>query len=295
MPVDEDGNRADIISGPDSIPGRMNLGRLYAPYFNAAARDVKKMVLEAMGFDRQFQGKVTMEQVVSIPKEKYDQGVAIMLKFYSIISERQYQEFTQNLNEEEQQHWMMLYINEPPYLYIPVDSEKLLDEVVVEIEKNFKLVYGPVSYVGRSGQRVVTKNKFRIAPLYMMLLDKIADAWLSVDIGKHSNFGILAAMNRMDKHSTPWRRTPPRLFGETESQLYCCYGGREMIAELLDRSGNITSQKEIAKKILHEENPTNIEELLDREKIPLGNARPIQITQHLFNCAGFRVKYGEEK
>ena len=68
-----------------------------------------------------------------------------------------------------------------------------------------------------------------------------------------------------------------------------------MIAELLDRSGNITSQKEIAKKILHEENPTNIEELLDREKIPLGNARPIQITQHLFNCAGFRVKYGEEK
>ncbi len=86
MPIDEDGNRADIISGPDSIPGRMNLGRLYAPYFNAAARDVKKMVLEAFGYDRNFKGKVSIEQVSAIPKEKYDLGVSIMLKFYNIIS-----------------------------------------------------------------------------------------------------------------------------------------------------------------------------------------------------------------
>lgn len=295
MPVDEDGNRADIISGPDSIPGRMNLGRLYAPYFAGAARDVRKQMLEEMGFNRHYVGPISIEELMAIPRHLYDKGVSTLLRLYQIVSMRQYVEYTEALTEEERYQWIQLVINDKPYLYIPIDTETMLDEMVVTIEKEFKLVYGPVSYVGRDGERVVTENKFRIAPLNIMLLDKIADAWLSVDIGKHSNFGILAAMNRMDKHSTPWRRTPPRLFGETEAQLYCCYGGREMIAELLDRSGNIASQKEIARNLLHAERPTNIDNIIDREKIPLGNARPIQIARHLFACAGFEVVYGEEE
>jgi hypothetical protein len=295
MPVDADGNRADIISGPDSIPGRMNISRLYTPYLAGAARDIRKQMLEEMGFDRNFKGTVNTQDLTGIDPKRYGVAVQTLLLLYSIVSPRSYKEYTEVLTDTERLEWMANIINDKIYLYIPIESEKMLDEMVLEIEKNFKLVYGPVSYVGRSGQRVTTRDKFRIAPLYMMLLDKIADAWLSVDIGKHNNFGLLAAMNKADKHSTPWKKTSPRLFGETESQLYCSYGGREMIAELLDRSGSVASQKEVSKTILNARDPINIDEVIDREKLPLGNARPIQISQHLFNCAGFSIVYSDEK
>lgn len=307
MPVDADGNRADIISGPDSVPGRMNLGRLYTPYFNAAARDVKRQVLDEMGFGRFYDKKITVEDLETLPKDRYELGLSTLLKFYSIVSPRTYWEYCNVLTEEERKQWLLMVFNEAPYLYIPIEADTemvdgelkqtslFLDEMVVEIEKHFKLTYGPVSYVGRSGKRVTTKNKFRIGPLYMMLLDKIADSWLSADIGKHSNFGILAAMNQGDKFSTPWRKTPPRSIGETEGRLYCMYGGREMIAEMMDRSGNIASQREIASQIIHADKPTAIERIVDREKIPLGNARPNQMLHHIFRCVGFDVVYEPEK
>lgn len=295
MPVDSDGNRADVISGPDSIPGRMNLGRLYSPYFAGAARDVRRQILEEFGYNRYFTGKVNARDIATIAPDRYQTGVNTLLKLYEIVSPRTLHEFTQVLTHEEQLEWIASIINDKIYLYIPVDSEEMFDDMVMKIEATFKITYGPVTYVGRDGKKVTTKNKIRIAPLYMMLLDKIADAWLSVDTGRLSNFGVVAAMNKADKYSTPWRRTPPRLFGETESQLYCCYGGRAMIAELLDRSGAIASQKEIAYNILTAPNPANIEEIINRDLIPLGSSRPLQISQHLFNCAGFRVTYGEEE
>lgn len=295
MPVDADGNVADIISGPDSVPGRMNLGRLYAPYFNAAGRDVKRQVLDEMGFGRFYDKKITREDLEAVPEPQFKKGLDTLLLFYSIVSPRMYREYVEVLTEDERYEWLMMVFNEAPYLYIPIDTEIPLDEMVVRIEENFKLTYGPVSYVGRSGKRVTTKNKFRISPLYMMLLDKIADAWLSADIGKHSNFGILAAMNQGDKFSTPWRKTPPRAIGETEGRLYCMYGGREMIAEMMDRSGNIATQKEIAKNIIRADKPSDIKRVVDRERVPLGNARPNQMLHHIFRCVGFDVVYKPEK
>lgn len=294
MPVDADGNRAQIISGPDSIPGRMNLGRLNIPYFAAAARDIRRQILEEMGLNRYYTGPITLEELEMIPSDQYNQGVATMLKLYSIVSPRQYKEYTEFLTPQEQRLWIQSLINDKPYLYIPIESEQSHAAMIQEIEANFKLVYGPVSYVGRSGRRVTTKNNIRIAPLYMMLLDKIADSWLAADIGKHNNFGILAAMNKMDKFNAPWRRTTPRVLGETESRLYCMYGGRMMVAELHDRSGNIVTQQAMADNIVHAANPMAMETLVDRNKVPLGDSRSIQIAQHLFRCAGFEVVYEKE-
>lgn len=295
MPVDDDGNRADIITGPDSIPGRMNLGRLYGPYFAGAARDVRKQILEELGFDRNFKGPVSVDRLMAVPPKKWAKGVETLLRYYRIISDLMYIEFTENLTDEERVLWVRNIINTALYNYFPIENQKRYDDMVMEIEASFKLVYGPVTYIGRKGETVRTTNKFRIAPMYTMLLDKIADSWLSVDMGKHSNFGILAPMNRADKYSAPWRCTPPRLEGETEARLYAGIGNGEMIAELLDRSGNIASQKEIAKNILHAADPARIECIIDRNKIPLGSSRSIQIAQHMFHCAGFKIVYKPEE
>ena len=207
-----------------------------------------------------------------------------------------YTELTQHCTKDEVYEWMADVFSNIIRLHIPVDTEMGFDEMVLEIEKRFKLVYGPISYVGRSGQRVTTTDKIRIAPIPIMLLDKIADAWLSIDVGKISNFGVLAVQNRVDKHSSPWKKSTPKTNGETElTGLYVSYGGRELAAELIDRNGSIASQLNISRNILSSPTPTRVDDLLDREKFPLGNARPPQIVQHMFSCSGFRVVYAPEE
>lgn len=295
MPVDEDGNRADIIASPEGISGRTNFGRLYQPYINGAARDVRRQILEIFGYDRHHVAPITSDEMMAIPEDRYQTGVATYLEFQAIVSPRTYEEFTRILTDEERFLWMLNYINTPdPITYIPIETEASFAAMVQAIEKRFKVTYGPVTYRGLSGRLVKTKNKVRIGRIPIMLLDKIADTWLSVDIGKHSSFGILAAMNNADKHSSPWRKSNPKLSGETESGLYVCYGSRLLIAEMFDRWGNLASQRSIAKTLLTAENPSQIDKLIDRTQIGYGNARPIQIIQHYLTCAGARAVYKPE-
>lgn len=311
MPVDADGNRADIISGPDSIPGRMNLGRLYGPYLNGAARDVRRQVLEELGYHRHFKGPVTIDDLIRIPEAQWQKAIGTMLEFYTIVSPSSYYEYMERLTEEERLQWVQSYINDNApinYINIHVPDEVQAymlekgfgrplfhDEMVLEIEKRFKLTYGPVSYVGRSGKRVTTKNKVRIAPLYIMELDKIADSWLAADLGKHNNFGILAAMNKADKYATPWRFTPPRNVSETEGRLFRMYAKKRMIAEIIDRSGNIAAQRIIGERLITDPEPTQIEEIVDRTKVKFGSPRSNQLTHHVFRCAGFDAVYTPEE
>lgn len=295
MPVDEDGNVADLITGPDSVPGRMNLGRLYQPYFNGAARDVFRSALEAMGLPRRFVPNPAweMSNLEALGPKRIQAAMALILKYYQIVSPETCQ-FLQD--EEEQKEFLLNAINEGVmYNFFPITSQVQYDQAVIEIEKNFKLTYGPVSYVDKSGRRVVTKENFRISPNYMMLLDKIADAWLSVCIGKLSNFGTLAPMNHVDKHASPWHKTPPKTIGETEARTYADYCGPEMIAELMDRSGSIRSQRSVSRSILKAEKPTAIEEVVNRNFVPLGNSRQLQMFNHMSMCAGFELVYRPEE
>jgi len=102
-------------------------------------------------------------------------------------------------------------------------------------------------------------------------------------------------MNRPDKHTRPWRRTPSRVVGETEGRLYCNYGGQRFIAELMDRNGNVATQREMPRQILHSASPSNIPVLVDRSKIKFNNTRPLQIVNQFNYCLGIRHVYEPEK
>lgn len=294
MPVDSDGNRVDIITGPDSVPGRMNLGRLHSPYFAAAARDVRKAMLETIGYDRNFKGCMSLRELGKIPLDSLNKAVDIMLSYYEITSPMSYKEFTEHLTDEEKYTWVLGIFNDMLYTYMPLDDPESLDEKIAKIENKFNLTYGPVEYVGHSGKKVKTTNKVRIAPIPIMLLDKIADSTLVTSIGKHSNFGILSTRVHADKYRRPYTDSPVRVVGETEGRLYVAYAGRLFIAELMDRNGNIAAQREVARNLLAAEMPSSVNKLVSRQKIPFGNARPIQIIEQFFLCAGVEPVYVEE-
>jgi hypothetical protein len=72
------------------------------------------------------------------------------------------------------------------------------------------------------------------------------------------------------------------------------YCGREAIAEVMDRNNSPSTHKAICENILKADNPANIDNLVDRQQIPLGGARPIQFTSHVLYCFGTKFAYTDE-
>lgn len=293
MPVDEAGNRADIVMDSASVISRMNLGRLYEHYFGAACRDVTKSICTILGVNPKA-GKITEFTLSKMDPDVVQHAYQRLMHFYQLVSDRQYQFFNFTITEEEKQQHLVDVVNEGIYLYYPVDNDKDIIKIVQDVDAAFKPTFGPVTFVGDSKERVTTNNNIRIAPLYMMLLDKIADDWSSVSSGKLQHFGVLSPQTKTEKFMYPYRNSPVRTIGETEGRIFAGYCGREAIAEMMDRSNSPFTQRNVIWNILNSNVPTNIDHVVDREYVRLGGSRPLQLIRHIMGVAGVEIVYEPE-
>ena len=298
MPVDAEGNRADVIMDAGSTINRMNAGRPYEQYFGSAARDVTRQIRRTLFLPDgrsldEVDPKTTRDAVYNISKqnpEAIQQAHNTALDLYKICSPKQYERYASfdwnNIVEHVQD-----IVECGIYLYMPIDNPLEIVDVVKNIEARFKLCYGPVTFINMKGERITTKHPVRIGPYYMMLLEKIADDWSSVAYSKLHHFGILTPMNKFEKYSQPYRNSPIRTMGETESRLYSSYCGRVAAAEMIDRNNNPSAHKAMVATILDAEYPSNVDVGVDRSKIPFGNSKPLQLVRHVAFCYGWEMDY----
>jgi hypothetical protein len=168
-------------------------------------------------------------------------------------------------------------------------------EMIEQLRQHYPVTKTPVTYVGYSGNRIRTKDPIMIAPYYTMLLEKIGDDFSSTSSGKLSVFGILSPTTKSEKTLTPHSSSAVRSGGETEFRILVSYLGREAAAEIMDRNNNISSHRYACYNILSADEPMNIERIIDREKIPLGGSRPLQLINLTTRCAGFEFTYVQEE
>jgi hypothetical protein len=292
MPVDAEGTRADIVMDSSSVISRMNLGRLYEHYVNAAIETVTKSICSILGVNRGMSSSDLQKMIFS--PEVMNHAYMHLLRFYKIVSETQYEFFANKITEKEKIQHLFDIVKNGIYVLYPIDNDRETPKVIEELEKAFKPCYGPVTYTGDSGIQVTTKNNVRIAPLHIMLLDKIADDWSSVSSGKLQHFGVLSPTTKSEKFANPHRNSPVRTIGETEGRIFAGYCGREAIAEMMDRSNNPATQRNVAYNILNSDKPTDINHVVDRNFIPLGGARPLQLVRHILGTAGYGIVYEPE-
>jgi hypothetical protein len=282
MPVDADGNRADVLFDPNSKVSRMNLGGLYEPYVNAATRDTAKRIREMVGWD----------SVLGITKpEVIEFAHAYALRYYQIASPKQYEMFASGRYGKTKEYHIEHICKEGIYLYLPPDNPVDPVEMVDQLEAEYPSCYGPVTYVGRSGKRVTTKTPARIAPVYFMLLEKTGDDWTAVSSGKTQHFGVLAQVTNADKYSQPTRTQAIRALGEAEVRIYVSYAGVRITAEQMDRNNNPHTHEHLLYNLLRAEKPTDIWCAVDRSVIPFGGAKPQQLVNHIAECAGWEFAY----
>lgn len=280
MPVDEYGNVADIIMDPSSIPSRMNVGRLYEQYFNAMSRHTKKLVIEIM------ENKSAYELSEPTVIKAFDTVLGLL----ELIGTEQYTSYLNTSYEQKLEILEEIRLRELYILY-KISSKKKAYQIVLKTQQT---MYAPP--LGRIRHRNVkdgvTKRKIFIAPLYIILLARTADNFLSTASPKVNHFGLPIGVSNKSKNLWPFRNSPVKIISETESRLYAAYS-RSVIgpAELKDRANSIPTHEHIYRNILSADVPTNIHRVVDREVVPYGQDSSLDIINNIFNAAGMSIEY----
>jgi hypothetical protein len=273
MPVDQWGNRAELIMDGVSTVKRMNLGRMYEHYLNAASAQISNEV-------RRLYAKSEI-------KYAWD----YVLRYYQICSPMMYEDITSSAYRGSPEYHIQDIVKNGIYLYLPTNNPAVAPDIIRTLRREYPVNLGPVTYRGRSGQMRTTKEPVMIASLYVMLLEKTGVDWSGVASAKLSHHGIPARMTNRDKYSAPGRNQPVRLMGEDEGRLFSATIGPDATAEIMEQSNNPLTHKHIVSNLLHSKTPTNIDVIVDRSVVPRGQSRPIVLVNHMLKSGGFEFVY----
>lgn len=291
MPVDEEGNRADIVMDPNSTVSRLIPSRLYEQYINAASRDTHKRLCNMLGVKPMTHEEIAFETISRMPKHELEAAWNYLMGYYKIVSPEMYGWFADDLVKADKDQYLSEIVEKTTTLYVPTDNQPETQDIVLELEQHYRPVYGPVTYVGNSGRRVTTKKNIRIGSMYVILLEKIGDDWSAVSSGKLQVLGVLSQLTKTDKYSKPARNQAVRGDGEAEVRIGIAYVGSEYMAERMDRNNNPQTHKIMTKNLVAAEHPTNVENLVDRQSHPFGGSKPPQLVRHLAEVSGFCFEY----
>ncbi|BAW19249.1 putative DNA-directed RNA polymerase subunit beta [Ralstonia phage RP12] len=301
MPVDAAGNRAHIVMDAGATVSRQNLGRLYEQAYNAASRDLVKEFCDLFGvaYPDIHGQKLTLADKMRVEEafknhhtdSRANHAWDRFLSYIEIINMEMAEFYYDVARKGKRAEHMISLLEDGIYLFHPSNNDRELPDAVDAIMKDYMPHMSRVTYRGNSGRMVTTKEPILIGECYFILLEKTGDDWTSVSSGKLQNFGILSHINNQDKHASPWRQQAIRAWGETETAIGTSYMGWLPMAEIIDRNNNIASHRMGVYTILRADKPTNIPVLVDRNKIPLGNAKPLELTKHLALCNGWEFAY----
>jgi hypothetical protein len=126
------------------------------------------------------------------------------------------------------------------------------------------------------------------------MLAKIADTWLSTSSAKVNHFGLPTSISKAEKYRLPWRNSGTKILSETETRLYAAYADIELLAELKDMGTSIIAHENAYMNILDAFQPTNIDRVVDRVKIPYGIDKARETVDALMNAAGVKMSYKKD-
>lgn len=283
MPVDELGNVADVIGDSASTISRMTIGRADEAYMGALSRDNRKRIIDHL------QAEYGPNFLTTMPEEGYQWARNYLRELYSIINSEMV-EFIDSLNPEEMRYHLHEIVTHQLSIFYPPDNENNITDVIQKFETTrYKPHLGKVSYVDGMGRRVTTIEDIRMGELYMMFLEKIANTYSAVSSSKVNNFGFPVKGTNLDKVKYPHSLTPGKLLAETENRINVSYLGYKAVAEMMDLALNPNAHKALYRKMLESEVPFTNRFSINRDDIPYGDTKSLQILKHIFAAAGFCI------
>ena len=294
MPVDQYGVHADVVFCNIATVNRMNLGRRYEPRILSAGFQVANKIRRSLGVN---ENMISGKDLTNRPNNMIEDAWQYLLGFYKIVSPVQFHKYS-TLDHGRKLEHLALTCNRAIHtkygvrLHMPIRKGRKADRILSDLRKSvYNNPAGPVRYRGDSGKWITTKTNVRIGPQYIFALDKISDDNNSVAAAATQMFGVPALTNKANRYVIPTRANPTRVTGETEGRIEATAVGAVSTAERIDRNNTPEVLAEMYRRILTDEKPTKIKQLIDRNVYKYGGSRPLQNGKHILFCAGIKLKY----
>jgi len=294
MPVDQFGTVADIVFDPNSPFARMIPSAWYEHYFNDVLTHTHRELCVMLGVKPFEKREKTIPILRSLPPEKIQMGIDWLVGMYTRISWDLSEKLHADGFDEHPIDHLAHVIEQDCKIGHRPDHPIPYGKVMSALKNSpYNPPVGPVTYVGNSGKRRVTKKPIRIAKMYVILLEKIANNWSAVSMGRLHHFGVLAPMNRDDKYATSGRWQPVKAYGESEIRVLLYYVGAQYVANVMNNNNDPKTMELIADAIIASATPGRFGCIVDRNQVPFAGSRPIRHVQHIMQCAGFSCKWAD--
>ncbi|QVD49148.1 hypothetical protein LUCX_78 [Xanthomonas phage vB_XciM_LucasX] len=251
------------------------------------------------------------EQIRNYVAGDVNRAYNVLLDFYGEVSPKMRELFDEATYKGNAQYHVDDVVRNGMFLWVPMDTPKpwihlqeneegKVDSIggaAIDLMRKYPARRGPVWYRGRSGTESVTVDDIMIANTYMVLLEKTGSDWSGVASARHQHHGLPTKLSKSDRFSLPSRANPVRIMGEAEVRLSesAVYplpdSGEDAVAEILEMSNSPAAHKNVVENILRARYPSNIDCVLDREKIPHGSSRSQVYVSHSLQCAGLEFFY----
>ena len=276
MPVDEMGNRAEIIIDPSSVINRMNLSQLYEQFFNFGADNVHKaikLVMDDTG-DYHQAYKMLLQYCTDI-NPKYGELIA---KIHN--TDAKVKEFMDEVYRDG------IYIQNTPF------QKGINTDMALALRDKYNLTKTPVKFGVElpDGTWVMktSKQPVRIGYEYIFLLYKMP-VIQGCAYGYVNQFRSPMKANSEANIQSPVAQTALR-FGEDETRNLVCTAGGKRAARLLGMHANSPDAvNELANHLLRDKYPTRLKRIsLTTDEI-VGRNSMIKVTEHEFGCLGIDI------
>lgn len=269
MPIDEYGNRVHLIMSSLAVLRRTNFSRTFAIFINAARRDAQQDIIDI--YNRDGLGTVWEH----------------LLDFLDTVSPiwRDCVEKTHTTDSDRIKLLEELYYNRLTII-IPHETRKMMDDIQRDVLAKYPPNRSKLELTMPDGSKVLTETEHTVGEIYVMRLDKFGKGMSAVACGTYQHFGTISRQAQADRDKRYLREHPITYMGEAEARHQAAYLPAGTLAEHHDRANNPITNAAIVRSLMTAKNPMDIESVVDRDKIPLGNNSSVRLVNSVLRSGG---------
>lgn len=275
MPVDSDGNYADIVVEDISVANRMNPGVLFEGALGSCELATRKRIKEM------WYNNVPIDQI-------YDYYVG----FVKIVSPMTFHKLLDPSIDK------TLEIKEVMETGIEACVPPAMGAYMIEVLEELYEKYPPcIDYIElttNDGRKVLTKEKCQILVLHIQPLERAGNSFAAVNSAKRQSYGIPTKASKVDKSAFPVKISSTRFPSEADTKSIQSHINNEGIPELMDRSLNPVSHWFLTRALNRSPNPAHIEDAVPRDIVPRKGNRVIALRDSLLLTAGVKLVEGRD-
>lgn len=277
MPVDEEGNIAEVVLSDKANVARLIPWAIKEPFINACARDIQKDIRK-MG--------------------SYEEAFAHLVRFYEIMSPPQadlIKETLINGNLSEESREIVDYSRNAKRLpiYVPPAAEWLKKDFYKQIMEFRPPNMSPITFRNSSGRMVTTKKKYLIGEMYFFVLDKSESEASACAGALNNHFGLPSKKNRLTKRATQTKESPSRHNGESEGRAKIAFGRPQDHTDLLELTTHPKKRKDKFINIFNAPKPSNMDVTVDHSSYGTKGSIPNKIIASMIGTMGIEMVFKE--